>query len=72
MTKYEIEHLKDVNLAGIVTFMEEIRNAYNTSNVKRGRKTPFWKFWRGSEENTKMDLNEVACEDMEWILSGSV
>jgi hypothetical protein len=71
MTKYWIEQLKDVNLAGIVvTFMEEIRNAYRSSNVKRGRKTSFWKLWRRSEENTKMGLNEVACEGMEWILLG--
>jgi hypothetical protein len=45
----------------------KMRNAYKTLVGKPERKRPLGRCRHRGEENMKMDVKEIGCEDMDWI-----
>ena len=54
--------------AGHVARMGEGRGVYRAMVGKPEGKRPLGRPWRRWEDNIKMDLQEVGCGDMDWIL----
>jgi len=50
-----------------VARMGEMRNVHEILIGKPEGKKPFERPRRGWEDNTRMDLRETECEDVDWI-----
>jgi hypothetical protein len=47
--------------------MRETRNAYKFLARKCEKKRPLGKTWHTTMGNTKIDLTEIGCVNMDWI-----
>jgi hypothetical protein len=54
-------------LAGQVARMGEMRNGYSSFVRKSEGKRPLGRPRRRWEDNIRVDLKEIGCEDVDWI-----
>jgi hypothetical protein len=61
------DQIKKNAMSGARNTYGETKGAYRVLVMKPEEKKPFGRPRRRWEENIKMDLQEAACEDMDWI-----
>jgi hypothetical protein len=58
---------KRMRWAGHVARIGERRGVYRVLVVKAERKRPFWRPRRSWDDKIKIDLQEVGCQDVDWV-----